>query len=686
MNSGNTWTPIGYYASSSAIYPFRGNVNGNNCTIKNFRTSGSYRGLFGYVRSDTDADNDILIQDINVEANVSGSQYVGGICGFICGYSKKIDGVQHYRRNAKIQNCTFNGTVSASSSDSYVGGIAGIAYYTEINACATAGRVSGTSYVGGIVGDAYSASSSSSYKPIVQNCANSALVSGANVNVGGIVGYAYYAIVRYNVNGGCIFGNSNYIGGIIGYISKSTSVSYCLNAGTVNTGLNEGGSIVGKGGTTTTTYCYYDSQFSEKKGIDGTDEADKYEGKLTSEITGSSPAGLSGANWSSDYWAFNAGFFPIPKPLESSNFAKLASAAVFLDPSDTWSNLSTPFTACSDASWDSNNTSFIDIASDGSSTTVNGSGRAELTATIGGLSKVVIIDTEFEDHLYGELTIDDVDDLKAFRDAINGVAADYKGVVSYTGFSEYTFNVTSDINLDGEDWEPIGTSAHPFCGYIYGDGDGKTISGLSITASEGYKGLFGYVQSGTIQNLTVKGNLRGTTYLGGICGYIKGSASIHAQIYNCHFIGEITTTSTSSAYVGGVCGYAAVYSDINVCSATGSVMSPNQKASYMGGIAGYFYGGSSTGMALLQGCINLAEVSGNGYISGIAGCVSRYANIENNLNAGNVYGKTSMVGGVIGSCANTYVVNVNKNINAATVISGASVIGNFASTGNEVAP
>ncbi|MBQ2352634.1 MAG: hypothetical protein II394_10515, partial [Bacteroidales bacterium] len=93
-----------------------------------------------------------------------------------------------------------------------------------------------------------------------------------------------------------------------------------------------------------------------------------------------------------------------------------------------------------------------------------------------------------------------------------------------------------------------------------------------------------------------------------------------------------------------------------------------------------------TGMASLQGCINLAEVSGNGYISGIAGCVSRYANIENNLNAGNVYGKTTTIGGIIGSCANTYVINVNRNINAATINSGASVIGNFASTGNEVAP
>ena len=46
---GNTWTPIGYWVSKNVIYPFRGSVNGNNCTIKNFRTSGSYRGLFGYV-------------------------------------------------------------------------------------------------------------------------------------------------------------------------------------------------------------------------------------------------------------------------------------------------------------------------------------------------------------------------------------------------------------------------------------------------------------------------------------------------------------------------------------------------------------------------------------------------------------------------------------------------------------
>ena len=696
---GNTWTPIGYYASSSAIYPFRGSVNGNNCTIKNFRTSGSHRGLFGYVRSDTDeAGDDIVIQNINVEANISGTQYVGGICGYICGYSKKINDVYHYRRNARIQNCTFNGTISASSSDSYAGGIAGIAYYTVIDECATAGRVSGTSYVGGIAGDAYSGSSNVDYKPIVENCVNSALISGAGANVGGILGYAYYAIVRYNLNAGCIFGNSEYTGGIIGNVAtKSTVVSYCLNVGTVKNGVSEysSGSIVGRCGTDATsdatltamlnaiTYCYSDSQLSPAYCVWGENRVDHYESRLTSEITGTSPTGLSGSDWAS-HWDFNDGYYPVPTSLASSNFAKLASAPIFLANDEIYNNVATDFTACQYVSWTSNNTSFIDIESDGSNADVTGMGRAELTATIGGLSKVIIIDNRDDSELPDPLTIENLDELKDFRDAINGVAPDYKGAFSFNGFAEYNFVITNNIDLNNEEWEPIGTSTHPFSGYING-GD-YTISGLKITASEGYKGLFGYVQSGTIENLTVKGNLRGTTYLGGICGFINGTTTNPATIYNCHFIGDITTTSTSSAYVGGICGYAQVYTDISACSATGNVMSPNQKASYMGGIAGYFYGGGSTYTAGLNNCINLAEVSGNGYISGIAGCVSRYAEITNNLNAGNVYGKTTTVGGIIGSSANANVVYVTGNINAATVNSGASVIGTFTDTNYDVAP
>ncbi len=695
---GNTWTPIGYWVSKNVIYPFRGSVNGNNCTIKNFRTSGSYRGLFGYVRSNTLStvgDIDILIRDINVEASVSGSQYVGGLCGYICGYS--VDGT--YRRNANIKNCTFNGTVNASSSDSYVGGIAGIAYYTVIEECATAGRVSGYSYVGGIVGDAYSTSSTGSYKPIVQNCVNAALISGSNVYVGGIVGYTYYAILRYNVNGGCVFGTSDYSGGILGYSAKSTPLSYCLNGGNVP----RGGSISGKGGAVTISYCYYDKQISSNPGygvVSGDDEnyvdvVGRYEGLLTAGITSViddfAPSGITGADWSTSRWKFNAGFYPIPLPLASSNFAKVTSATIFMNADDYLPEyVYNPFTATgTDVTWSSSNTDYITIASDGSSSTIlpnDHGGRTEISATIGDLSKVIIIDTRDDEALPSPLPIENRDDLKAFRDAINGVAPDYKGAVSYRGFAEYDFEVSADIDLEGESWEPIGNTAHPFCGFF--DGAGYTISGLNVSASEAYKGLFGYVQSGSIVNLTVEGNVRGTTYLGGICGILKGSATAHGLIENCHFVGNVTTTSTSSAYVGGVCGYAATCSDITSCSATGSVESPNQRASYMGGIVGYYYGGSNatTQMTNLSNCINLAEVSGNGYIGGIAGYVYRYSNVENNLNAGNVYGKTTTVGGIIGSCANNRVVYVNQNINIATVNSGSSLIGIFADTDYDVAP
>ena len=38
------------------------------------------------------------------------------------------------------------------------------------------------------------------------------------------------------------------------------------------------------------------------------------------------------------------------------------------------------------------------------------------------------------------------------------------------------------------------------------DGDGHTISGLSINATTAYQGLFGYVKGGEIKDLTVTGD------------------------------------------------------------------------------------------------------------------------------------------------------------------------------------
>ncbi|MCH5143272.1 MAG: hypothetical protein J1G07_06160, partial [Clostridiales bacterium] len=83
------------------------------------------------------------------------------------------------------------------------------------------------------------------------------------------------------------------------------------------------------------------------------------------------------------------------------------------------------------------------------------------------------------------------------------------------------FKLTQDIdlstvcgaNLNGESvsWTRIGNDSKPFKGTF--DGDDHTISGLYIDSTEGWQGLFGYVENGTIKNLTVKGTVSGKGYV-----------------------------------------------------------------------------------------------------------------------------------------------------------------------------
>ena len=65
-----------------------------------------------------------------------------------------------------------------------------------------------------------------------------------------------------------------------------------------------------------------------------------------------------------------------------------------------------------------------------------------------------------------------------------------------------TVVLTDDINLSGSGFTPIPTFGGTF------DGQGHTISGLTITGSGNTRGLFRYVQQGAVvQNLTVKASI-----------------------------------------------------------------------------------------------------------------------------------------------------------------------------------
>ncbi len=69
------------------------------------------------------------------------------------------------------------------------------------------------------------------------------------------------------------------------------------------------------------------------------------------------------------------------------------------------------------------------------------------------------------------------------------------------------------------EWTPIGqrigSSTKPFSGTF--EGNSCTISGLYVSATNGYKGLIGYMQSGTVKNVTVADSyFSGTTNIGAV--------------------------------------------------------------------------------------------------------------------------------------------------------------------------
>ena len=186
------------------------------------------------------------------------------------------------------------------------------------------------------------------------------------------------------------------------------------------------------------------------------------------------------------------------------------------------------------------------------------------------------------------IDIGTVDELKAFRDAVN----------SGNSYAGTTVNLTADLDLSSEaNWKPIGNLvAYPsqsFNGTF--NGNNHTISNLTCndnTPNHAVAGLFGSVVNGTIKDLIVKDvNITSTHFAGGIVAYTSNGPTIE----NCKVVGG-TITSTpeiiNGSYdngdkVGGIMGYATAGSTINNCSVQDVTITAYRD---MGGIVGFSAG------------------------------------------------------------------------------------------------
>lgn len=232
-------------------------------------------------------------------------------------------------------------------------------------------------------------------------------------------------------------------------------------------------------------------------------------------------------------------------------------------------------------------------------------------------------------------------------------AADLKGFADWVNAGNeilgITVELTTDIDLGGHAWEPIGMSyrngtgvtesSHPFEGTF--DGNGYAITGLNVVkesyqnedGSEATLGLFGTLNGGTVENLIVGGTVSGYDATGLIVGFMFGNSTVD----NCF-------TTDGSEVSGG---------------------------DNTGGIVGKIYGGSITDSS------NYADVESSGSQFNAnqakAGGIVAHADartaeitISNISNHGDVITDDALSGGIIGMIQATGTISVNSGIDFST--------------------
>ncbi len=180
--------------------------------------------------------------------------------------------------------------------------------------------------------------------------------------------------------------------------------------------------------------------------------------------------------------------------------------------------------------------------------------------------------------------VDDVEMFKTFRDNVDGGKT----------YAKATVYLTADIDLQNENWDPIGASGKPFSGIF--DGLNHTISNLLIegkvdmnSSEDALHALFAHTTIGKIKNFTVK-NAKVT---GGTAVAVVAAEPYTASFDNIRIEGHVEVLGFS--YVACIGGYNAYgdYTNITVnVDETSFVKGTSQygdKAyrTYVGGIVGH---------------------------------------------------------------------------------------------------
>ena len=538
---GAAWTPIGNYAVNKVKYT--GTFDGAGHTISNLtvdNSSADYQGFVGYLESGG------AIQNLTLDENcsVTGSDYVGGICGGNYG---------------TIKNCYNSASVSGSW---YVGGVCGSSTYGTITNCGNGGAVTSSSdYVGGVCGYNYKNSN-------IKNCYNTGTVSSSYDYVGGICGLNG-STIESCYNTGSVSGRSD-VGGVCGLNRSTITKCYWLNTAYTGNGIG-----TDESGTSENVVAKTAEQFAS--------------GEVCWLLNGSASENVS---W---YQNLNNGQTVDEYPVPDSSHGTVYHAT-YCQGEEVYSNSPVSSghqydadgvcTLCGGYQPAELNGDVYEISNAGQlfwfaalvngtltdGTAQNAAASAVLTKNIdlGGaawtpignyaVNKVTYTGTfDGQNHTISGMTIENAESYSGLFGNVTGTVRDFTGgAVGSLGIAKAggtVSGVTSDVDITV-------SAGNDHIGGVVGsmpENSSPTVENcvytgdINITVAAGsVAGIVGYIRTGTIQNCANQGgiNTGGNGSVGGILGYCNNKS---IKITACYNTGIISASGTAN--VGAIVGY-----------------------------------------------------------------------------------------------------------------------------------
>ena len=554
---GAAWTPIGNYAVNKVKYT--GTFDGAGHTISNLtvdNSSADYQGFVGYLESGG------AIQNLTLDENcsVTGSDYVGGICGGNYG---------------TIKNCYNSASVSGSW---YVGGVCGSSTYGTITNCGNGGAVTSSSdYVGGVCGYNYKNSN-------IKNCYNTGTVSSSYDYVGGICGLNG-STIESCYNTGSVSGRSD-VGGVCGLNRSTITKCYWLNTAYTGNGIG-----TDESGTSENVVAKTAEQFAS--------------GEVCWLLNGSASENVS---W---YQNLNNGQTVDEYPVPDSSHGTVYHAT-YCQGEEVYSNSPVSSghqydadgvcTLCGGYQPAELNGDVYEISNAGQlfwfaalvngtltdGTAQNAAASAVLTKNIdlGGaawtpignyaVNKVTYTGTfDGQNHTISGMTIENAESYSGLFGNVTGTVRDFTvtGSITITG-SEAVSKVGGAVGSLGiakaggtvsgvtSDVDITVSAGNDHIGGVVGsmpENSSPTVENcvytgdINITVAAGsVAGIVGYIRTGTIQNCANQGgiNTGGNGSVGGILGYCNNKS---IKITACYNTGIISASGTAN--VGAIVGY-----------------------------------------------------------------------------------------------------------------------------------